>query len=157
VLRLHYYKPNEDEFTKRTIEPYLLQNGKEGWYVGSYDLKQKAVRHFRLDRIRDVELTDETYEAREEIMPLLGGQPWMAGEMEVEDEEHVALLWVSPEEARRQSEEHTVIEQLEDGSVVVELPFKSTSFLVTKILSGAGDYVVLEPEDARDAVARELK
>ena len=156
VLRLNYYKPNEDEFTKRTIEPYVLQNGKEGWYVASYDLKQNEVRHFRLDRIKDVELTDERFEVREEIMPLLGLQSWMRGEMETQGEE-VARVWVSPEEARRQREERTVLEELADGSVVVALPYKSTSYLVSAILDGAGEYVVLEPDDARAAVARELK
>jgi len=156
VLRLHYYKENEDEFTKRTIEPYRLQNGTQGWYVASYDLNQNAVRHFRLDRIREIETTGETYEVREDILPLLDLQGWMShGEMDQTEE--VARVWVSPEEARREREQRTVLEELADGSVVVALPYASTSYLVTKILDGAGDYVVLEPATARDAVARELK
>jgi proteasome accessory factor C len=156
VLRLHYYKPNEDEFTKRTIEPYVLQNGKEGWYVASYDQKQEGVRHFKLDRIREIEETGESFEVREEILPLLGLQSWMKhGEMEAAED--VARVWISPEEARRQREERTVLEELADGSIVVAFPYQSTPYLVTAILSGAGDYVVLEPEYAREAVAKELK
>src|SRR3954463_11452841 len=35
VLSIHYYKENEDEFTKREIEPYRLANGPEGWSAPS--------------------------------------------------------------------------------------------------------------------------
>ena len=33
LLALDYYKPNEDEFSERLVEPYALVNGREGWYV----------------------------------------------------------------------------------------------------------------------------
>ena len=39
-----------------------------------------------------------------------------------------------------------------DGAVVVELPYAGTSWLVREVLKGAGDMVVLEPADAREAV-----
>ena len=38
VLELKYYKENEDQFTDRSVEPYRLENGREGWYVECYDL-----------------------------------------------------------------------------------------------------------------------
>jgi proteasome accessory factor BC len=44
------------------------------------------------------------------------------------------------------------VEELADGSVVVELPFGSTEWLVREVLKGVGDLVVLEPDDARQAV-----
>lgn len=68
----------------------------------------------------------------------------------------VARVWVSPERARWLREERTVVEELADGAVVVELPYAGTSWLVREILRGAGDLVVLEPEDARAAIAREI-
>ena len=68
----------------------------------------------------------------------------------------VARVWVSPERARWLREEHTVVEELADGAVVVELPYASKSWLVREILRGAGDLVVLEPEDAREAIAKEI-
>ncbi len=37
LLSFEYYKENEDEFSERTVEPYALINGREGWYLGSYD------------------------------------------------------------------------------------------------------------------------
>ena len=63
MLELSYYKENEDELNSRRIEPYRLQNGREGWYVEAYDLKKDGVRHFKLDRIKEAELTGATLRA----------------------------------------------------------------------------------------------
>ncbi|MFZ1155770.1 MAG: WYL domain-containing protein, partial [Solirubrobacteraceae bacterium] len=37
LVELDYYKENEDEFSHRRVEPYALTNGREGWYVASFD------------------------------------------------------------------------------------------------------------------------
>jgi proteasome accessory factor BC len=154
VLELDYYKENEDTFTKRSVEPYRLENGKEGWYVECYDLTKEGVRHFKLDRIREATLSEDTFEPRPEVEELAGVEGWMThGEVPTA---HVARVWVSPERARWLREERTVVEELADGAVVVELPYAGTSWLVREILRGAGDLVVLEPEDAREAIAKEL-
>jgi proteasome accessory factor BC len=154
LLELHYYKENEDQFTKRTVEPYRLQNGKEGWYIACYDLGREAIRHFKLDRIKEVEIGKETFEPRPEMEELAGIQGWMTGEA-MRDAD-IAEVWVSPARARWLREEHTVLEELADGAVVVKLPYAGTSWLVREILRGAGDLVVLSPDDAREAIAKEL-
>jgi proteasome accessory factor C len=156
VLAIHYYKENEDEFTKREIEPYQLANGPEGWYVASYDRRRSDIRHFRLDRIKEAEMGKERFEPRPEfadIAALEGG--WLSGEHVPTAD--VARVWVSPERARWAREEHTVVEELADDALVIEVPFGSTDWLLREILKGAGDFVVLEPEDAREAVRRELE
>jgi proteasome accessory factor C len=154
VLELQYYKENEDQFTKRAVEPYRLENGKEGWYVECYDLTKDGVRHFKLDRIKEATLSADSFEPRPEVEELAGVEGWMThGEVPTA---HVARVWVSPERARWLREERTVVEELADGAVVVELPYAGTSWLVREILRGAGDLVVLEPEDAREAIAKEV-
>jgi proteasome accessory factor C len=50
-----------------------------------------------------------------------------------------------------------VIEELADGAVVIEVPYGSTDWLLREILKGAGELVVLEPEAARETIARELE
>jgi len=154
VLDLQYYKENEDQFTKRAVEPYRLENGREGWYVECYDLTKDGIRHFKLDRVKEATLSKQTFEPRPEVEELAGVEGWMThGEVPTA---HVARVWVSPERARWLREERTVVEELADGAVVVELPYAGTSWLVREILRGAGDLVVLEPEDARAAIAKEL-
>jgi len=156
VLAIHYYKENEDEFTKREIEPYQLANGPEGWYVASYDRKRDDIRHFRLDRIKEADVTDEPFEQREEfadIAALEGG--WLSGENVPAAD--VASVWVSPERARWAREDHTVVSDLDDGAVLIEVPYGSVDWLLREILKGAGDFVVVEPADAREAIAAELE
>jgi proteasome accessory factor BC len=150
VLELHYYKENEDQFTKREVEPYRLANGPEGWYVGCWDLGREDVRHFRLDRIKQAKLTGRGFEARPEVEEMPGLETWLTnGEV---DDAKVARVWVSPERARWIREERTVVEELADGAVTVELPYAGAAWLVREVLKGAGDLVVLEPKDAREAV-----
>jgi proteasome accessory factor BC len=154
VLEIQYYKENEDQFTKRQVEPYRLENGREGWYVECYDLTKEGIRHFKLDRIKEATVSGESFEPRPEVEELAGVEGWMTdGEVPTAQ---VARVWVSPERARWLREERTVVEELEDGAVVVEVPYAGTSWLVREILRGAGDLVVLEPEDAREAIAREV-
>jgi proteasome accessory factor BC len=154
ILDLQYYKENEDQFTKRSVEPYRLENGREGWYVECYDLTKEGIRHFKLDRIKEAMLSKQTFEPRPEVEELAGVEGWMThGEVPTAS---VARVWVSPERARWLREERTVVEELADGAVVVELPYAGTSWLVREILRGAGDLVVLEPEDAREAIAKEV-
>ncbi len=154
ILEIQYYKENEDQFTKRAVEPYRLENGREGWYVECYDLTKEGVRHFKLDRVKEATLSADTFEPRPEVEELAGVEGWMThGEVPTA---HVARVWVSPERARWLREERTVVEELADGAVVVELPYAGTSWLVREILRGAGDLVVLEPDDARAAIAKEV-
>ncbi len=154
LLELHYYKENEDQFTKRAVEPYRLENGKEGWYVECYDLGREAIRHFKLDRVKEAKVSGESFDPRPEVEEMAGVEGWMTdGEVPTAS---VARVWVSPERARWLREERTVVEELADGAVVVELPYAGTSWLVREILRGAGDLVVLEPTDAREAIAEEL-
>jgi proteasome accessory factor C len=150
ILELHYYKENEDEFVKREVEPYQLVNGPEGWYLGCYDIGRSDTRHFRLDRMKEARMTDREFEPREGIDDRLAEQDWLAhGEVASAG---VARVWVAPERARWMREERTVVEELADGAVVVEVPYGSTDWLVREILKGAGDLVALEPDDAREAV-----
>ncbi|HEX4364620.1 MAG TPA: WYL domain-containing protein [Solirubrobacteraceae bacterium] len=150
LLRLDYYKPNEDEFSTRVVEPYALVNGREGWYVASFDPERDDVRHFRLDRIRHAEVTETPYEPRPEVNPAAELDGWLrTGEVQAS---RIARVWVSPERARWAREQRRVAQELADGSVIVELPFKGTDFLVRDVLAEAGDAAVIEPIEAREAV-----
>ena len=150
IVELEYYKENEDELSLRTVEPYALTNGREGWYVASFDPERDGMRHFRLDRIKRATVTDETFEPRPEVDPAAEVDGWLrTGEVQAS---RTARVWVSPERARWAREARRVVEERSDGAVVVELSFAGVDWLVREILKEAGDAAVLEPEDAREAV-----
>jgi proteasome accessory factor BC len=150
LLSFEYYKENEDEFSTRLVEPYALINGREGWYVASFDPFRDSVRHFRLDRIKSATVTDESFEPRADVDPAADVDGWpRTGEVPASRR---ARVLVSPERARWAREERTVVGELDDGSVIVELGFAGVDWLVREVLKEAGDAAVLEPEDARAAV-----
>jgi proteasome accessory factor BC len=150
LLEFEYYKENEDEFSARTVEPYALINGREGWYVASFDPARDDVRHFRLDRIKSATVSDERFTPRSDVDPAADVDGWpRTGE--VPSSRH-ARIWISLERARWAREERAVVAELDDGAVVVELGFAGSDWLVREVLKEAGDAAVLEPEDARAAV-----
>jgi predicted DNA-binding transcriptional regulator YafY len=148
LLEIEHYKEDEDEFTRRTIEPYQLMNGSEGWYVHAFEPAKDATRSFRLDRIRSADVLDETYEVRDGVEPDVAGWP-TTGEVPTSQR---ARVWISPERARWAREGRSVVEELKDGAVIVEVPFGGFDYLSREILKEAGDAAVLEPEEAREAV-----
>jgi proteasome accessory factor BC len=149
LVEIDYYKENEDELSKgRTIEPYGLMNGSEGWYVHAYDPKREDSRSFRLDRIKSAADTGERFEPREGMELDVTGWPSTG---EVPDARN-ARVWISPERARWARETRNVAEELKDGALVVDLPYAGTRYLAREILKEAGDAAVLEPEEARLAV-----
>jgi proteasome accessory factor C len=150
LVELEYYAEYEDEFTTRIAEPYALINGREGWYVATYDPAKDDMRHFRLDRVKRVDLLEETYEPRADLDPVADVEGWpRTGEV---GGSRVAHVWISPEQARWAREERTVLAELPDGAVIVEWAFKGERYLLSEILKEAGDAAVLEPADVRERV-----
>ncbi len=150
MLKLDYYKPNEDEFTERLVEPYALVNGREGWYVASFDPERDDVRHFRLDRVRHASVSRKQFKRRPEVNPAADVEGWpKTGELPASN---VAVIWISPERARWAREESTVIEELSDGAVLIETSYAGRDWLVREVLKEAGDAVVVKPAAARKAV-----
>jgi proteasome accessory factor C len=155
LIELEYYAPNEDRFTHRVVEPYALMNGREGWYVAAVDPEKvetsdRGLRHFRLDRIKSARLTDDGFERREDLDPIADIAGWpRTGKV---GGSNVARVWISPKQARWAGEERPVVNRLEGGAIVVEWAYKGTDFLVREVLKEAGDAVVLEPPEAREAV-----
>jgi proteasome accessory factor BC len=150
LIELEYYKENEDELSLRTVEPYALTNGREGWYVASFDPERDGMRHFRLDRIKRATVSAQKFKPRPEVDPAAEVDGWLrTGEVEASRSAHV---WISPERARWAREVRRVVHDCGDGAVVVELSFAGIDWLVREILKEAGDAAVLAPEDAREAV-----
>jgi proteasome accessory factor BC len=150
LIELEYYKENEDELTSRTVEPYALTNGREGWYVASFDPARDGVRHFRLDRIKKVSITGQKFKPRPEVDPAAEVDGWLrTGEVPASA---MARVWVSPERARWAREARRVVGECRDGAVIVELSFAGVDWLVREVLKEAGDAAVIEPEEAREAV-----
>jgi proteasome accessory factor C len=153
LVEIEHYKEDQDTFTKRTIEPYSLMNGREGWYVHTWDREREAPRDFRLDRIKTADVSNDTFVVRDGMIPDLDG--WArSGTLATATS---AKIWISPEHAPRAREEYEPSLELKDGAILIDLPYGGVNWLVTEIFKFAGDAVVLEPADAREAVREAAK
>lgn len=148
LVDIEHYKEDQDTFTNRVVEPYSLMNGREGWYVHTWDQEREAPRDFRLDRIKTATPRNETFEPRDGMLPDLDGWP-RSGTLSTGT---VAKIWISPERAPRAREEYEPSLELKDGAILIDLPYGGVNWLVTEVFKFAGDAVVLEPAEARDAV-----
>lgn len=151
VIEIDYWTESRGEVTKRVIEPHMLMNSRDAWYLVAHCRKAGEQRTFRLDRIRGATPLDEHFERRPEV-EAVPYQPWGASG-QADAHAHIARVWCSPTIARWLAEEHPSAERFSDGSVIAEIPYSSEEWLVKEITKHGGEAVLHTPEDLRPAVA----
>lgn len=60
---LEYYTYSRDALTRRRVEPHLVFASLGHWYMSGYCHLARDRRMFRLDRIKSIELTEESFDA----------------------------------------------------------------------------------------------
>ena len=103
------------------MEPYALINGREGWYVASFDPAARtsatsdstgsSPRPAPISRLRSPPDVDPAADV--DGWPRTGQAPSLRS----------ARVWISPERARWAREERRVIAELADGALIVERGF----------------------------------
>jgi proteasome accessory factor C len=61
-IEIEYWSAGRDEITTRRIDPEVVFYATGEWYLGAYCHRARDERMFRVDRIRSVTPTDETFE-----------------------------------------------------------------------------------------------
>jgi predicted DNA-binding transcriptional regulator YafY len=61
-IRFNYQKYWDDIITLRNLEPYALKEFKNRWYLLANDLKDKRVKTFALDRLSNLEITNQGFQ-----------------------------------------------------------------------------------------------
>jgi predicted DNA-binding transcriptional regulator YafY len=62
LTRIGYQKPDSDEVSERTIEPFALLSTHENWLLVAWCRLRMGFRLFRLDRIRHLTVLDDRFE-----------------------------------------------------------------------------------------------
>lgn len=152
-LEIEYWTEARGSLTTRTIEPHLLVNLRDAWYVVAYCHQAADQRTFRVDRIRSATVLAEHFARRPEIMAAGPYLPFGDRGERAEATAQSASVWCSAALARWMIEEHPSWERHVDGSVVVEIPYASAEWLVKEVLKHQGDAVLLEPARLRATIA----
>ena len=134
----YYYEKGE---SRRRIEPYVVIFKWAAWYVFGYCLERQDWRMFKLTRLWNVKICEESYEPREIPPERRDFDTQFADDIKL-----VALF--EPSERYRLIEDYGLECYTETaGGLLFEFGFENRSFLLSWLL-GFGDRVkVLAPED----------
>jgi len=151
VLRLVYRARARTEDTLRDVEPMGTVFAGSVWYLVAWCRLRGEVRHFRLDRIRKLELAAERFVPRQDF----DLQRHLA-EIEADSPKIEVLLQVAPtalERVRAESYTGVLAEKAGGRSVEVRLLTYSLEWCSRWILSFGGDVQAVAPSTLRTQVA----
>ncbi len=153
-LEIEYWTEARGALNTRTIEPHLLVNARDAWYLVAFCHQANDQRTFRVDRIRSATVLAEHFSRRGEIM---ASGPYLPFGDRAEGPPAIAQsasVWCSASLARWMIEEHPSWERHVDGSVIVEIPYASQEWMVKEVLKHQGDAVLLQPALLRATIAQ---
>ena len=148
VVDMRYHSPRYSEPESRSVEPYNLAFYRGVWHLSGYCRLRHDVREFRLDRIDELHVSDETFtrEARDTSSP----QHRRRGSLTVRVRFDPAILrWVQEERHWSQVAEET------EGVLVFALD--RAEDLIPWLLRWGARARVLEPPSMRAALVALLE
>lgn len=140
-LRIDYYSHNRDEPSTRVVDPYQVVSREGRWYLYGHCHRADGTRLFRLDRVLDAELLDETFERSED-----------AGEATFELDVERSVEIVAAPAAAKVAEEFPVdhLETLPDGRVRIVVSVSAQPWLERLLLRLGPDLTVTDLDDGSD-------
>lgn len=164
IVRFGYESAGSGKPQKRTVAPYGLVSRRGGWYLVGHDEDKRAVRTFRLSRIRgDVSRADPgfaqpQYEVPGDFDPeqYFSSAAFGAGE----DAFQGVRVWFDAEVAFIVQNDFGgvyKIDEAADGSVVLHLPQAYPGELLRYLCEFAGHWKVQKPAALRAHVLRTLR
>ena len=151
LLTFRYYNSSGIK-SRRTVEPLRLCFKGGHWYLSGYCRNKQAFRLFRLNRIRELEMEEEQFQARQ-----APGEKDAGGDM---SEDMTAVRLRFTEAAGYQVldffAEEDIVRQ-KDGGFEVKTAFSPGRWLTGFILSFGADARVLEPEWLRVQIEKEAE
>jgi proteasome accessory factor C len=155
-VRISYYAFGRDEWTERTVEPWQLFTDAGQWYLAGWCRLAQDRRLFRVDRIRDADASEGSYEVPGDIGELAVYRP-------LESDPRVVLELARDVDWVLEQYVHEEVEALDDGRIRVRLPVSAPAWLERLLLRlGPSAKLIaadppLAPTLGRDAAARILR
>ena len=150
LVRFQYFSPSGD--SERTVEPYYLVFHWSSWYLWGWCRDRAAFRLFKLNRMDSVRETEENFECRVAPLPDLSNEKIFPGRIRVK-----ALF--EPDQKWRLVEDFgpECFVENDDGRLLFTTDHTDLESLVAWLMSFGDKAEVLEPEEAREAVAQMAK
>lgn len=158
-LQISYYSRARDDVSEREVSPQILIHYRGNWYLGAWCHKQDAMRSFSMDAIQQASVQAKASKPvpKKELDGFIGqGYGIFAG-----SNVKWAKLHFSKERSRWVSRELWHPQQKatkqDDGTLILEVPFTDIRELSMDVLRQGHHVKVLEPEELREEVAKELQ
>lgn len=154
-VTVNYRGRSQPEPLQRDLDPYALIHRWGWWYVIGHCHLREAIRSFRVDRIIELVLLDETFDVPADF----DIQAYLAMEPHTQPQVQVRMRF-APEAALLALDDRSfweAIEQQPDGSVVVAFAVPSLEPAARTVLSYGPHAVVLEPEELRCLVSERAR
>jgi len=134
----------------RKVEPLKLYFKHNSWYLCGFDVDKKDYRFFKIMRMKNLKLLDETFERKiVNNLSLKDTPPKMV---------HLVLQIDKKLSYRVYDEfEESSIKKQEDGNFIVTVEFPFSDWIYGYILSFGEFIKVLEPEDVKKEIIDRLK
>ncbi len=152
-VHMRYRKGADSASTERTVCPYSLVFASSVWYLVAHCENGDGLRVFRLDRIEQLQLLDESYRIPSgfDVDQLLRDDRLFGAERP-----RTLVVRYSPRIARWIAEREGC-QPDSDGSLTVRHPLADTDWAVRHVLQYGPDAEILEPSDVRDEISRRLR
>jgi len=154
VLRMTYRGREKDE-TARDVEPLGVVCYGGAWYLVAWCRLRKDVRHFRVDRIRELVVLDELFPAHEDFSLTKHLEEQVS-----RDDVLPVRVWFAKgvqDRARRETYATLVAERERDGGAEFAFTTYAFEWLARWLLSFGADAEALEPAKLRRLVREEAK
>ncbi len=144
-IEVDYWSAGRDDLTTRRIDPEVVFFATGEWYVGAYCHRARDERMFRVDRIRAVRPTGETFEP--------GATGFESGDVfRPRPSDPRVTLYLAPEAAWvAEAYPAEAVTERADGSLEVVLAVSEPSWLEQLLLRLGPEARVVAPTALRDA------
>ena len=146
------YESHDRTASRRELEPYGIVHMDGRWYMVGRCLLREALRTFRLDRVSELEMSDQTFERPEGF----DAKAYLHRSMPFVQAGHSVEVWIGLpfEKARSQFALHRVMVEDENGGTRLRCARENLEPFAAMLLTLGCSIVVREPQELRQAFDR---
>ena len=157
---IRYYAASKNEQSERVIDPYLIDIYRgSNPYVIAFCNKRQDFRDFRIDRIKELKVLDESFDRD----PNFNAEEYLANRFQYERGNQVSSvsIWFDPVTApfirERRWHPTQTIEEHTDGSLILCMEIPSLNELKRWLLGYGKGAIALEPPELVEMIKTEVE
>ncbi len=143
------YAGSCEKISERTVQPLKIVYKSRAWYLKAFCTEKQDFRVFKLNRILDLEVLNESFQRRS-----------FPGEMDTFEDEYPEITLCFPKEmSYRVYDEFdkTQIQRQANGELIVSARMPADAWLIGFLLSFGGQVDIISPVCLRDTIAWQAK